>query len=793
MEINELENEKEISEVSTSLLNVEATLQQLQDLALQTLDGGGEFGRAKLEEFQDLVRSIVDLEDERRRLHDILEVETICASKQRNALQVLPGRYKKEMEDMVLAARQANEKEMMSLHSGLSKSQTQSEEMLTKQAQLTAENAKLRPDCDVIRREHDEIIAQLNQRMSDKANKQIVLNESRDALRDTQLQTSDIDVGMANLEEDLRCEMVEADGVKQSLLLQVEDTSEGINRQKEKNLEEKKAIDKILDKILGMNTKLDEEQKVIRRLENSHGRLEIQAMQLQDKIERERKTNQEMANEREILQAAKDKQQIQYDEKVREMERKLKVVGDQLSEAEVEREKVLDVKDDVSNKKDYSIRMKSKFTSKVKEAALNVDRMKSDVNKLVEKSGEISRNNNTVREKLTLLDENHKATVDTYNTQIDEYKDNLNQERQERVKVQELRDESEKVLEGFRSEQLKFMNEMSKNIEEARQRHQELTDKSMHLNRETEKNLRNIQTLEVRLEVAEGGLRTMRSALSMEIERLSNSIEILGDDNERKVEYLNVKLPEIELMKQEVETRSREYSILKDEVVVVRNRERSVREQINRVNLQINKLVKPMDKLRGDLHTSRTRGMEQLEASATMRRKLEGEVYQTTIMLERVVNSNDGFSKANDDLQSEIDELKQDMTSHATHQRTLCNKLDQLQTKFGEAWEVCIGMEEASAVQDQEILEGISKVQKDTKERSETLNGISQHLKRELHTLTGFVENVADRRPKDTRQSKRRSLGGRRSTITTDHKRSPAIISKQRSFIRPVVTPVGTI
>uniref|UniRef100_F6RT56 Myosin-2 heavy chain, non muscle n=3 Tax=Ciona intestinalis TaxID=7719 RepID=F6RT56_CIOIN len=541
-----------------------------------------------------------------------------------------------------------------------------------------------------------------------------------------------------------------------------------------------------------MNTKLDEEQKVIRRLENSHGRLEIQAMQLQDKIERERKTNHEMANEREILQAAKDKQQLQYDEKIGEIERKLKVVGDQLSEAEVEREKILDVKDEVSNKKDYSIRMKSKFTFKVKEAALNVDQMKSDINKLVEKSGEISRNNNTVREKLTLLDENHKATVDTYNTQIEEYKDNLNQERQEKAKVQELRDESEKVLESFRSEQLKFMNEMTKNIEEARQRHQELTDKSMHLNRETEKNLRNIQTLEVRLEVAEGSLRTMRSALLMEIERLSNSIEILGDDNERKVEYLNVKLPEIELMKQEVETRSREYSILKDEVVVVRNRERSVREQINRVNLQIDKLVKPMDKLRGDLHASRTRGMEQLEASAAMRRKLEGEVYQTTIMLERVVNSNDGFTKANDDLQAEIDELKQDMTSHATHQQTLCNKLDQLQTKFGEAWDVCIGMEEASAEQDQEILEGISKVQRDTKERSETLNGISQHLKRELHTLTGFVENVADRRPKDTRQSKRRSLGGRRSTIT-DHKRSPAIISKQRSFIRPVVTPVGTI
>ena len=38
-----------------------------------------------------------------------------------------------------------------------------------KMEELNAENIKLKPDCEVIRKEHDQIIAQLNHRMAIKS------------------------------------------------------------------------------------------------------------------------------------------------------------------------------------------------------------------------------------------------------------------------------------------------------------------------------------------------------------------------------------------------------------------------------------------------------------------------------------------------------------------------------------------------------------------------------------------------------------------------------------------------
>uniref|UniRef100_H2YKX1 Uncharacterized protein n=1 Tax=Ciona savignyi TaxID=51511 RepID=H2YKX1_CIOSA len=137
----------------------------------------------------------------------------------------------------------------------------------------------------------------------------------------------------------------------------------------------------------------------------------------------------------------------------------------------------------------------------------------------------------------------------------------------------------------------------------------------------------------------------------------------------------------------------------------------------------------------------------------------------------------------------EINELSEDMTSHTAHQRFLLTQLDELQSRFGEAWTECIEMEKASSDQDKEILGGISKVQRDTKERSETLNGISTHLKNELETLTGFVENVSNRRPKDTRQSKRRSMAPPSDSRIVQ---TPAILRKRRNSGPSVVNPVGT-
>nr|CAB3264109.1 myosin-2 heavy chain, non muscle [Phallusia mammillata] len=784
------ENGENISSKVTAInpQTVNATIHRVQELALQVSEQDGKMRESHLEDFYSIAQSLSDLEANRKDLRDQLEAETIESSKKRYAMQILPDKYRKEMEDAVLAARLANENDMKSMQKKLGIAQEETERLGKKHKELAQENARLHPECNLVRREHDEIIAQLNQRMSDKANKQIILNETRDALRDVKHQTKEIDIGHENLAEDMEVERREAAELLTDLKSQVSETEVAIVQQKEKNAEEKRVTDKVLEKIMEMGVKIDEKQKNLRRVENSHARLEMQSLQLSDKIQRERISNQEIFHEKETLQAAKDKRQAEYDSKVEELQKKMRAVMEQIEEAKTENLSIAEDKKKVAVLSDLARKRRSKASAQAKEAAIRVENLKKDTNRMIEAVAEFNQSNTTYREKLEILEENHQATVTTYNAQIDDYKSTLSEERQERIKVQELRDESEKVLETFRSDQLKFMNDMTKSIESARQKHSELSDQSLWFNRETAKNKRAAQTLEVRLEVAQSSFRTMKESLQMDIERLNSSIQLLTDDNVRKDRYLKEKAPQVADLSVEFDERSKEYNLLKNEVVAVRNREKSVNDQITRVKMQIDKLVKPMEKLKSTLEEKRQYGMCQLTDHANERKDLEKEIYTIAMTLENVVHEDEKFAEECSMIESDIDMLKLDTKSNTTRQYVLYDELAKLQKLFAGEWEVCIGMEKASADQDREVLAGIAHLQEQTRDRARVLNGIASNLKNELESLTGFVENVSSRRPKETRQGKRKSVAGVRSGDLRKQNKaiSSAVIRPPEVYVTPV-------
>jgi len=71
--------------------------------------------------------------------------------------------------DAVLAARQQNSDRIISLQKKLNSLKNEVTNVEQRMEELNAENIKLKPECEQIRKEHDQIIAQLNQRMSIKS------------------------------------------------------------------------------------------------------------------------------------------------------------------------------------------------------------------------------------------------------------------------------------------------------------------------------------------------------------------------------------------------------------------------------------------------------------------------------------------------------------------------------------------------------------------------------------------------------------------------------------------------
>lgn len=187
-----------------------------------------------------VVKALKDLEEERLKLHELLETETITASVLRYKLKYFPSDIKSEIQGAVYSARQSNEAEIMRLKTQLNTIITNIKSLQDRHEELAKENAKLEPERNDMQTGHDEIIALLNQKMADKASKQITLNETRDKLRETYKRIIDLEDSIVQLKEDLVHEREEARLEKEKLKQSVADTQKKAEEQRKTNIEKRK-------------------------------------------------------------------------------------------------------------------------------------------------------------------------------------------------------------------------------------------------------------------------------------------------------------------------------------------------------------------------------------------------------------------------------------------------------------------------------------------------------------------------------------------------------------------------
>lgn len=759
--------------VKKSANSLDNTVSQIEELAGSLIDTV-EFTEDLQESFQLLAKSLVELESERTQLHDELEVQTINASVKRHMLKNIPEHYQKHLEAAVIAARDGNASTIESLRSQMNITTEATRATLMRQQVLQTENAKYLPERDIVTRQHDELIAALNQRMADKATKQIKYNETNDQLREVTSSIKEFDFGMKNLEEDMKAFLDESNSEQAQLESEIIKTQDAIRQQKEKNAEVKSATDEVLDKIVEMNTRLDVVLKDVRRTENSKTRLEIQSIQLQENINREKIINQETAEEVEMLESVKERRNMEYQEKIQQLESKVEKVLAEYRSVDETHQALSKEKDEVFLKKEETHRNKSKAQASVRERGREVQVVKRRTTDLIEKSAKITQENGQYHEDMQTLEENHTATVETFNQQITDFQANLDLETTEKKKVQEEQEHTEKVLDDFRGDQVRFMNDMTKKIEDGRHEHKLLVQEKAKYSRGVAANLSRSNELQVELDVAKKSREIMRAEITMEIERLKTSIELCQAENTKKKKYIEELIPKVKALDTDLEVIDVTYGQLKNEVVAVRNRQKSAQEQINRTQGLVDKLDKPYRKLKEDLKSCRINQLVQISESAQAIKKQDSEIYDFTCKMENLGEENVRFVESCIEKEQTIAELLKDIKAHGSYQSSLIEKLSQLQKSFIEAWKVCVAMEIESADSDARLLDNIQALQQETKDRCVILTTISKSLIAEMEMLTSFLNNVNSRRPKDTRQERRVSM---KPTPPPD---KPSLVTKTR-------------
>ncbi|XP_041469297.1 centromere-associated protein E-like isoform X5 [Lytechinus variegatus] len=754
---------------STEMPGVNAALQRLQELAERMKSEEFGFRDNDITMIDGVSEAIKELDAERVKLHMLLETETINSSILRHQLQFFPDQIKKEIMAALESARQSNADELKNLQDKLQLLNETIDDLEETHKKLSKENAILAPERDMVRAQHEEVISQLNQRLADKAGKQIMLNETRDHLRETNQKIVDLETGIVILKEDMIQERSDARQEKKRLKQAVHDTAKKTKKQKEANIAQKKQVDLLQEQLTAKKLELNDILKVIRRFDTNRTRSEAQEKLLQDQLDKELVHNEQMKDEGiklslqlTDLETKTGKKEAILQTKVTELERDITKTNKQYDglKAEHDEKKVI---------VEEALEVAEKEGSKVQEIDNILQSKKDDLTKKATDTARMKLENDEMEMKMKNLEENHQITVQLLTKQIQDFRENLTRERKERFELQEKRDALSRELEDFRQEFAKYMSTMSDRINRAKQDHVDLTNEGEQLTKDIAKDDITIKTLEKDLKKAEGNFSKVKKKLHDEIANIENKIADAEATLEAKMKELEEKTPIFEELERMFEEKQEEYNNKKKGIVELKNKKSVLMTSSNRAQREIQKLIAPGVALRHLLKQQRSAALGRMKEQGRELQELEENIFHAGRKLKAVTEENVKFTGAIEKMKKECVSIEEQISRHSSLEESLKHLVISQRGHLEVGWEKDKALQDEFAKRDQVFLDDITDLCRRADRREQVVSDITDKLQQEILMLASLLETVAERRPPNTSQGSRPTTVPRPPTVLREY------------------------
>lgn len=753
---------------------VKHAVERLLELAdrMRLIDFG--FNDKDINNIDRIIEAIHELDEARRKMHDRLETETIHASILRHKLQFLPAQIREEIKAAVLSARQLNASAQNEMQDKLDSIQRSMTDLADHQHELERENAKLHPERELIRQKHEEIISQLNERMAEKANMQIILNETRDKVRQTNQSIVDLEDGILQLKEDLIQERTEARQEKKKLKRAVTDTSDMTKEQKQINVDKKKELDVIHERMMESEGKLEALRKSLRRYETSKAKLEGQERQLNAQLAKQLKMNEEMRRKGTAIINEDMKLQKEFEDNEKQLLKKLKRLETETSKenaknAELEGRK-LELRIDLEEKQ----RVREDDAIRVREYDDELQGEKKALALKAEEMGRMQSENVEMSDQIQSLEESHKAVLAQLNKQIEGFREQLAKERKDRMEVQERKNSVQKDVEDYKLETQRFLNEMNQKIREGKAAHMELTNEGTKLQKELKEEEEVIKNLDTNLKKAQSRYTMMYESMQGKVDKTEKEINTFETQIEEKKKLIEERTPIFEELEEVFEERTNAYNAMKKNMAVMRQKKSQLDENIRKTREEKQKMEIPKKQLKEDLKRKREETMYQLKRQGDDRQKLEQEIFTAGCKLRTIMEENQKLEDGCQKLAEEILDLRKQMEEDAGLKQKLDEELEAVKVGLVKSWQTDQELNELFTAKDQIVVEGFSELLHQTEEREVRINKITKRLNEELMYLSKFLENLATRRPQHTPPPSRKS-GSRASSRRTEDGRASRI------------------
>ncbi|XP_063427132.1 myosin-9-like isoform X1 [Mytilus trossulus] len=714
--------------------------------------------RMKYEEFGFLDKDVVnidkvidsmhELEKERRGAHDLLETETIHASILRHKLQFLPPSIKSEIKEAVYSARQDNAEALDNLKKKLESINNNIKYLEERQHDLEGDYSTLLPERISASKEHEDIIQELNEKMAEKAGLQIVLNETRDQVRQTNQNIVDLEDGILQLKEDLIHERTEARHEKKKLKQLVSDTNSKTKMQKEENVVMKKELDLIHEKLVDNEGQLDAVRKSLQTYEDSKAKLEAEERQLSDQLANKLRQNEALRKKGVAIINEDMKLQKQYEDTERLLLKKFKKLETETQREDDRNYELEGQKLELHSDLEEKMLQRQEDYEEVKALDGALQDQKRELGIKAELVGKMQAENVEMADTMESLAESHKAVLAQLNQQIEEFREQLNKERKERLNVQNQKNNVSKDIEEMKMDNHTFLTQMNTQIQDGKVQHLELTNEGTSLQKELKEDEKEITDLEGNLTKAQDDYQNMFDAMKYKVARYEQEIAEMERAIIDRKNDIEEKTPAYEDLEKFFENRTNEYDVLKRSIAKMRQKKSQLEDSIHKDTMKKQQMTEPREKLKKDLKKKRDEAIFQLKRHGEDRQKLEKDIYIAGCKLRSVLEENHKFEEGCDYLRKEITDIHQQMIDNEKIKNMLGLQLQESKGHLVESWDVDNQIQENFAEKDQEVLALFGEILGRTDERRDKITEISSRLEDELLMLGGFLDNLSTRRPK---------------------------------------------
>ncbi|XP_065063055.1 myosin-2 heavy chain-like [Rhopilema esculentum] len=595
-----------------------------------------------------IINTLHELDSDRLQVHQELEAETIKASIQRHKLAPYAEEIENEIRAAVTFARESNESEINKLQDKIDGILNEKESSEQRLSLLTVESCSLEPEKDELTSQHERMVAVLNQTLTDRANMQIKLNETRDHLRETYRKISDVEKALIDIEVEMEEDKEEARINKDKLQKSVKETKKKVEEQATANLIKSKEIKKIQSELNDQELELDEKKKAIRQLETSKTRLEANQVQLTRQVRKEVKENARLTQEgMKILEtgAGSSQKLIESQEELNETK---KAVESEMAKSNEEFQRLSNEKMKLSNELEAA---KSRGTKEKDEADLMQKRLRSAKDELLTQSDDcqrLKRANTELESTIDQLLQDHQAIVELLNKQISDFTFNLAAERKERQLLQTKRDEITKEINEFKTDYGKLMSGITKKINDGKSEHHKLTDLGIMLQKSLKQDEVDISNKQKQLKRAKEQHAKIKQSLKAQISKLEKSIASIEKEIQEKSDLIKERTPPFEDLKKLSERKTTEFEEMKKYIVDLKNKKSGLESSVSTTSQKILTMQNPQKSIQKEIIENRKKNLELLRLQTDELKKKEQEIFLAEHRLGLINQENQRMSKVSE-------------------------------------------------------------------------------------------------------------------------------------------------